>query len=201
MNPYEVFGLYISLKNHFTKKSYDYHKYSGKTRTSLQSFYKRKDRFFFEKLSRKKTKEEIMNFFVANFVLCSDPSSLWIGDIVKDGEENYLKWKRTIQSLSYIFKNEIKLLLEEDFKSLFDCSRGHPILLRKYLRNEIHLETLVILNKIFSYVSKFDSKLQDPIWELVSIKICKYSSFLNIDVFAYRKILKEFLLDGAVTSC
>ena len=42
------------LKNHFTKEKYDYHKYCGKSRASIQSFYKRKDRFFFEKLSRQK---------------------------------------------------------------------------------------------------------------------------------------------------
>lgn len=54
MAPFDCYKTYLALKNHFTKSSYDYHKYNKKTRASLQSFYKRKDRFWFEKLSRQK---------------------------------------------------------------------------------------------------------------------------------------------------
>ena len=37
----------------------------------------------------------------------------------------------------------------------------------------------------------FDKKLNDPVWETVSLKIKKYSPFLNIDVPHYKKILLE----------
>ena len=67
--PFDTYKCYLSLKNHFTKDSYDYHKYCGKSRATIQSFYKRKDRMWFEKISRQKTDQEILDFFVANFVL------------------------------------------------------------------------------------------------------------------------------------
>jgi len=39
--------------------------------------------------------------------------------------------------------------------------------------------------------------MEDPVWQTVSRKIRKYNPFLNIDVFRYRKILKEIILGDA----
>ena len=195
MTPFDCYKTYLALKNHFTKKSYDYFTYNKKTRASLQSFYKRRDRFWFEKLSRQKNEKEIEDFFVSNFVFCSDPDTLWIGEIIKEGEERYQQWQRKKQSLSYIFRQESKNLFEDnEFDKVFACSKGHPILLKKFLTNEISLETMVIYDRIFQYKNNFDKKLTDPVWEMVSCKIKKYSPFLNIDVLSYRKILKEVIL-------
>ena len=59
VNPFETYKSYLGLKNHFTRDKYDYHKYCGKSKASINSFYRRKDRFFFEKLSRQKSDEEV----------------------------------------------------------------------------------------------------------------------------------------------
>ena len=63
--PFDAYKQYLSLKNHFTKEKYDYHKYCGKSRSTVQSFYKRKDRFWFEKLARNKDDKEVVDFFVS----------------------------------------------------------------------------------------------------------------------------------------
>ncbi|MFZ9876795.1 MAG: hypothetical protein ACO3EY_07050 [Candidatus Nanopelagicales bacterium] len=195
MAPFDCYKVYLALKNHFTKDSYDYHKYCKKTRASLQSFYKRKDRFFFEKMSRQRDEKEVEDFFVANFVSCNDPESLWIGEIMREGEERYKGWQRKVQSLSYLFKEESQSLFDEnEFDTVFNCSKGHPPLLKKFLSGKISLETLVIYDKIFLFGNKFDKKLKDPVWETVSRRIKKYSPFLHIDVLSYRKILKELVL-------
>ena len=39
----------------------------------------------------------------------------------------------------------------------------------------------------------FDKKLKDPVWETVSLKIKKYKPFLNINVFQFKKILREII--------
>ena len=187
--------MYLSLKNHFTKDKYDFHKYCGKSRASVQSFYKRKDRYFFEKLSRQKTKEEIIDFFVSNFVSVSDPSTLWIGHLMREGEKNYIDWKKRNQSLTYNFKSEMEdILTDKELNVIFERTRGHPIILKKYLSGKISIETLSILDKIFGFVKDFDGDIQDPVWEVVSKKIKKYSPFLNIDIFAYKKSLREIVL-------
>lgn len=196
MTPFDCYKLYLSLKNHFTKNNYDYHKYCGKTRASLESFYKRKDRFFYEKLSRQKSDKEIENFFVSNFVSCSDPQSLWIGEIQKQGETKYKEWSKKIQSLSYLFKEEIESLFnKENFDEMFKIENNrHPKILKEHLMGNVSLETMLILDKILGFRNNFDKKLDDPVWELTSMRLKKYSSFLNIDVFRYKKILKESLL-------
>ncbi len=193
--PFDAYREYLALKNHFTKDSYDYHKYCGKSRATIQSFYKRKDRFWFEKVTRQKTDKEIVEFFVANFVSCNDPESLWIGEIMKEGESRYKEWQKKVQSLSYVFKEETQKIFEENkFEEVFDCSKGHPPLLKKFLGGKVSLETMVICDRIFQYGNNFDKKLKDPVWETVSRRIKKYNPFLNIDVFRYRKILKEVIL-------
>jgi hypothetical protein len=195
MMPYDAYREYLALKNHFTKDNYDYHKYCGKSRATVQSFYKRKDRMWFEKVARQKSDKEIVEFFVANFVSCSDPETLWIGEIIKEGEGRYHSWQKRIQSLSYVFKEETSKLFEENkFEQVFDCSKGHPLILKKFLSGNLSLETMVICDRIFMYGKNFDKKLKDPVWETVSRKIKKYNPFLNIDVFRYRKILKEVVL-------
>lgn len=194
--PFDAYKCYLSLKNHFTKDSYDYHKYCGKSRATVQSFYKRKDRFWFEKLARNKDDKEVVDFFVSNFITCTDPSKLWIGEMIRDGEDRYTAWKRRNQSLSYIFKEEVdKLFSENNFDAMFlvDGS-SHPQIIKEYLRDNISIETMVILDKILGFRNEFDKKLQDPVWETVSMRIKKYSPFLNIDVFQYKKVLKKIVL-------
>jgi hypothetical protein len=195
MAPFECYKTYLALKNHFNKDSYDYFTYNKKTRASLQSFYKRKDRFWFEKLSRQRDEKEIEDFFVSNFVSCNDPETLWIGEIIKEGEDRYRNWQKKVQSLSYIFKQESQSFFEENkFDAAFSCTKGHPLLLKKFLSGKISLETMVIYDRIFMFGKNFDKKLNDPVWETVSRRIQKYSPFLHIDVFCYKRILKEVIL-------
>ena len=195
MTPFDVYKTYLALKNHFTKDNYDYHKYCGKTRASLQSFYKRKDRYWFEKLGRQKSDTEIIDFFVANFVSSGDADSLWIGEIIREGESVYNNWKRKKESLTYVFREETAdLFTEYKFEEVFDCSKGHPPLLKKFLNGKISIETMVIYDRIFLFGKNFDKKLIDPVWQLVSKNIKKYNSFLNIDIFKFKKILKECVL-------
>ena len=193
--PVDAYRQYLALKNHFTKDSYDYHKYCGKSRATVQSFYKRKDRFWFEKVARQKSDQEIIEFFVANFVSCPDPETLWIGEMIKEGEERYTNWKKKIQSLSYVFKEETeKLFDDKKVDEIFQCSKGHPLILKSFLSGKISLETMVIYDRIFLFGKDYDKKLKDPVWETVSRKIKKYNPFLNIDVQRYKSILKNVVL-------
>ena len=191
MMPFEAYTCYLALKNHFTKEKYDYHKYRGKVRATQKAFYNRKDRFWFEKVTRQKKDKEIEDFFVSNFITCTDPQTLWIGEMIKVGEDRYTQWKKKVQSLSYTFKGEVEGLFEnEKIDDVFDCSSGHPIILKKFLSNNISLETMVICDRILSYRKDFDKKLKDPVWETMSLKLKKYSPFLHINVLNYKKILK-----------
>ena len=198
MMPFDAYRCYLSLKNHFTKDHYDYHKYRGKTRATVQAFYKRKDRFWFEKFARQKNDKEVEEFFVSNFIYSTDPATMWIGEMIKEGEGRYQEWKKKTQSLSYIFKEEVENVFEEQkVDDVFDCSKGHPPILKSYLGGDTSLETMVICDIIFGYGKDFDKRLNDPVWETVSRKIKKYKPFININVPRYKKILKEVVIHGS----
>ena len=191
VTPFETYRTYLSMKSHFTNPKYDFIKYGGKSRATMTSFNKRKDKYWFEKTSRKYSDQEVIDFLLSNFVNATNPQNLWIGEIINSGERTYAEWKMRQQSLTYMFTEQSEnLLSENDLEKVFNCSKGHPIVLKKYLGGEISLETLSILEKVFSFKGKFDKKLKDPVWETVSMKLKKYLPFLNINVFHFKNILR-----------
>jgi hypothetical protein len=194
VTPFETYQHYLSLKNHFTNPKYDFFKYGAKTRASISSFNKRKDKYWFEKTSRKYSDKEVVDFLVSNFVAADNPQNLWIGEIINSGERTYTDWMRRQQSLTYLFKEQSnELLLEIKLDDALNCSKGHPPVLKKFLSGQLSLETLTIYEKIFHFSKDFDKKLLDPVWETVSLKIKKYMPFINIDVFQYKKILRDII--------
>jgi hypothetical protein len=194
VTPFETYQHYLSLKNHFTNPKYDFFKYGAKTRASVTSFNKRKDKYWFEKTSRKYSDKEVVDFLVSNFTATDNPQNLWIGEIINSGERNYADWMKRQQSLTYLFKEQSnELLSENELETLFNCTKGHPLILKKFLSGSVSLETLTIFDKVFHFSKNFDKKLDDPVWESVSLKLKKYSPFLNIDMFQYKKILRSII--------
>ena len=178
------------MKSHFTREKYDYFQYGGKTNASIDSFYKRKDRYFFEKTSRKYPDEEVKQFFVANFVESTDPQSLWIGTIARTGDTTYSAWQKRQQSLFYKFKQQSDEMMDEyDYEEFFDASKGHPPVLKEHLAGRISVEEMCIYEKLFGYCKDYDKQLDDPVWRTVGLKIRKYLPFLNIDKKKYRSYL------------
>ena len=101
MNGFEVYKIYLAVKLHFTSKgrSYDFHRHLGKTTARLETFTKRRDRYFFHKLSKSYNNITIVDYFVSNFVT---NTNLWVGDIIgKTGDDNYKQWSKKIEALHY----------------------------------------------------------------------------------------------------
>ena len=191
MTPFEVYKLYLAIKLHFTTDSFDYFKCCGKTRASMQAFEKRKDIYFFKKLAAKYSKEELVEYFVANFI---GDESTWIGNISRIQNSNvYPRWKTKINELHDTFKKDIQVLLKDNsFEDIFKVSHSHPPVITKYLSKSICLETLIILNGLLNYVKDFDSTITEPvIWPDLKRKVVKYEPFLSIDKTKYKKILLD----------
>ena len=193
---YEAFSLYQSLKLHFNQQTYDFFKYNGKTNTSKLVFENRKDKYHFYKLARKVTqKDDLVSFLVANFV---ENENVWIGDLLtEDAEVKFRKHQKIIQSLSYIFENDCKLIFE-DCKDPNDVIRvidgEYPILLKKALRKEIHVETLCLLAQILGFLPMWNKKITDTIrWPEYQKKLTKYALFLPQDMVKYKLILKKII--------
>jgi hypothetical protein len=192
MEPIDVYLLYCALKAHFGDGNYDYFKYEGKTRIKRDSFYKRKDRFFFVKLSRKKEYQDIKNYLVANFV--SNPD----GYVARFDDKTYEDWLYRKQNFYTIFTDEMRPLVK-DFEPLFIVkSNNHPKLLQEYLGKRVSLETLIILNQMLRYDKKWDKQLLgDFIWNDVKKLMKNYQGFLTINDQRYRIQLLKLIEEGS----
>ena len=193
---FETYKTYIAVRNHFTQDSYDYFKYNGKTRVNADSYLKRKDRFFFAKLERKLSKEERLYFFVANFV---NNDHSWSGSLVTDNSmETYQDWMKDIQSLSYRFKEDCDKLKEvvdlsgKRFDDLFKADGSHPPLLKLFLRKDVSLETMVLIDRVLGYANRWSAELDDDFtWNQVKKVIDKYKAFVQVDLDKYKQIMKQ----------
>lgn len=187
-----MYLLYCALKAHFGDGNYDYFKYEGKTRIKRDSFYKRKDRFFFVKLSRKKEYQDIKNYLVANFV--SNPD----GYVARFDDKTYEDWLYRKQNFYTIFTDEMRPLVK-DFEPLFIVkSNNHPKLLQEYLGKRVSLETLIILNQMLRYDKKWDKQLLgDFIWNDVKKLMKNYQGFLTINDQRYRIQLLKLIEEGS----
>ena len=197
MIPFEVYRTYLSVRNHFTRDSYDFFKFGGKTKVSSGAFDRRKDRYIFDKISKDFRDDEVPLLFVSNFVA---KDKFWIGNVLSEESRNiYTTWKKRIQSLSYGFKNDVEIIAQEmndreiDFNSVFKIQDGqHPIILRLALANLISLESFLILNKILDFFPQFNRQIGETIiWPDFYKKCVKYEPFVKVDTTQFKFILKN----------
>ena len=189
MEPIDVYLTYCAMKAHFSKNSYDFHKYGGKTKVSRDSFWKRKDKYFFVKLVKKyDSSDSIQDYLVSNFV--KDRG----GYIANFNDENYEAWKDRKTDFYNIFSNELKPLVK-DFEPLFQTkNNNHPKLLKEFLGERISLETLIVLDYLLDFSKKWDKELkEDVVWPDIKKLMENYKRFLTFDVKQCRIILLNLI--------
>jgi hypothetical protein len=191
MSPFEVYEMYLAIKMHFTQPSYDYFKYSGKVKSNIESFNKRKDRYFFEKLSRKKARKDVLNYFVSNFIESSDPSKMWVGEMKISGEDNYLKWKGRVHSFTYLFESDLNTLTEDChlYEAIISKS-GHPKIIKSYLAGRICLESVVVMDDLTKFMSKLPGS-SDPVLEIIRSRVSKYRPFFVYDKDSVVRVIRS----------
>lgn len=193
-NGFETYSLYIALKNHFSSKRYDFHKYNGQIKSHYSAYEARPDRLFFDKIGKKYPKSKLIDIFVSNFVERPD---MWIGDVLdSEAEEIHTTWVQKIESLTYNFSEECGDMLSwlekkgKKFNDLFKVDgHDHPLIVKMALQRVLSLESFIIIDMILGFCRKVDKKLSDPIWDLFYLKVRKYAPFLNVDVGKCREIL------------
>jgi len=193
MTPYESFIMYSALKLHFGSEKFDYFKYNRKVNVAKDTFEKRKDKYDFVKLSRKYSDDEMELFFVSNFLV--HPKA-WSKELLTDeANDCFIEKQKVLQSLSYVFKNDIEML-KEKFENLNDMLKvsdnTYPPLLKMTFQKDVHLETFIILDSILKFVPIWNKKITDTFrWPDFALMCKKYKPFLSLETFKFRKILKE----------
>ena len=185
VEPYEAYVKYLALKSHFSDKNYDFFKYNGKVKAWRSTFDTRKDKYFFYKLSKKK---DPIEYLVANFIGSND---FYIGNIRADeSDQIYMDYKKRKESLSYVFKSDLSKMKENFNDNIVVPDNEHPYLLRLYMRGDISLETLTLINKCVNIFDYWDKELKDDImWPDIKLKAIKYDPFMSVDINKYREII------------
>ena len=197
---FDVYRTYLAMKQHFSKPKFDFFQYDGKVKASEKKYQERNDFYFFERLARKLTAIEVKEYLLSNFVYASNPAKVWIGDIQRNGKENWVKWQKQNQSLRYHIDQDLNKIISYQekhgfsFNEMFSVQGGHPPILRMYIRGDLCLETIIILDMVLKFMGKWDSKLDDPLWNPLSLKIKKYKPFLSIPVSDYKALMREKFL-------
>ena len=199
MNGFEVYKIYLAIKLHFTSKnqSYDFHKHNGRTTARLETFTKRRDRYYFHKLSKSYNNNTIVDYFVSNFV---SNTNLWVGDIIgKAGDEHYKQWSKKIESLHYYYEKDIDYIIERmttkdiKFNDLFLSIDGqHPPIIKMFLAKKINFETLIILDDILRFTKKLNKNIKEKVlWPKLFDRMKRYKPFLSYNITKYKISLRD----------
>lgn len=198
---FDVFKVYLSVKNHFTT-DYDYFKYGGRVTAKLESFTKRPDRYFFHKLSKRFSERDILDYFVSNFAI---DGNKWVGNLLNnEGTENYTNYRKYKESFDYHFRNDCVCIRNElDNRGLlfddgFSVVAGqHPRVLRLLLQKKIHIQTAIILDSVLSFSKVWDKEIDERVvWPKISHTVAKLRPFVTYNQTQAKLIMKEVFVNA-----
>ncbi len=193
MTPFNIYKLYCALSTHFTNPKYDFFKYDGRTTVKFENFEKRRDKYFFHKLSRCVSQCDMQMYLCSNFV---DHGKVWVGDLIdQNAKDTFLKHRKIHESLKYTFKNECELIFgdcENPNEIIISVNGCYPLLLIDFFQNKLSIETLCILDDLLDFIPDWDKSITDTIrWPTYSLKIKKYKPFIKYDKEIFKQILLE----------
>lgn len=196
MTGIEFCATYLAVKLHFTQEKYNFFSGSGKAKIGEEAFNRRKDKFKFHRLARNIPDDEVVPFLVANFLENGD---CWTQNLLEEEARSaYNKHRKITQAMTEYYRNDLAKFPKDpkQINEMFAVHNGgHPKLLTMYLQGDILLETMVILNNVFQFLSKWDKEItEDVIYPKISRKIRKYGSFLEVNVAKYKDLTKTCLL-------
>ena len=187
---FETYKLYLALKMHFSTEGYDFFKYHGKVKAKKEKFDMNPAKYAFAKLS---SKSDPRGLIISNFI--SLGPTIWVGDLLTPrGEEIYMKWKGKQEALSYIFKGDLNKLPDELDTTLEAPEKyEYPLLLKMYLHGEVELETLILLQEKFKFLSYWKGILSphDPAWKSTEMLFSKYRGFIEFDQQKIFEIIEQ----------
>ena len=191
MDEYELFEKHIALKLHFKEGKYDYFLYHGKVKSaSVASLNKRKDRYQYYKLSKKK---KPLEFLIANMVVHGD---VWIGSLVTDDkyDSTYQKWKGRQARLTYNFGEELDCFDGNFSGSINITNKKYSTCMRAILTKKFSYESAIILDGITNCFDYWDKHFSDDIiWKDISLKLRAYKPFVAYDIDKCKqKVLDKF---------
>lgn len=198
VNGKSVFMLYLMMKNHFNGK-YDVIKYHWTMRISDQAYNKRRDKYFFEKLSEKHMLKELTLIFMSNLVANQDA---WIGDISDaDAMVFYREYIGRLKRMKTQYEDDIKNIyyfsqkVGESLSGIFEYNiKGDSSYIFKLLQsNVISFETFILLDSFLNIIDKHDNSTNNLVWSNYSTKLNAYKKILDVDADEAKRVFMEVI--------
>lgn len=121
---------------------------------------------------------------LSNFIERGD---FWIGEVFDDeAEQTFVEWKKRLQSLGEIFSQDSSTIVKElikkniNFDDLFVVENGsHPIIMKMAMREDICIESFILLDSILGFFDRFEKELDDDfLWVELKSKCANYKPFI-----------------------
>lgn len=167
-------------------------------RISDTAYQKRRDKYFFEKLSDKYTLKELALIFMSNLVANQDA---WIGDISDaDALVFYREYIGRLKRIKQVFEDDIKNIYYfskkvevQALSEIFDYNKkvNSSYIFKLLQSNVISFETFILLDSFMDIINKHDEQTNDLVWSKYSTKLNAYKKILIIDNLEARKLFIE----------
>lgn len=187
MTGQEAYQIFLGMKLHFTRKSYDYLTYGPKRvdEESMGKVY-----VLASAVGRKfQTKEALEQRLIALFKV----KNVWLNEITSaEAEKAEIEHLKAIRTFSYNLEQHL-IFMQEQYPNIRDCFRVNnsfevPPVGRMLLNKEINLETYCALDMLL----KFSRNINDLVWKEQRMRAEKYSAFFRPDLTQCAKIAKPF---------
>ena len=177
MSALEAYKIYLSIKLHFQRATYDITKHGMRANMHREKFEAKTNmKLIFGKLARKYKKQELINIIVSNFANGDKYGGMPFDSNAMDV---YKDWVSRRNKRSYQFEQDLNSIydrMKQD--NIEDCTvdSGHPLIIKMLLGKQIALETVVIINRELNFI---DDYKDDLILKDTCLTVIKYTPFLE----------------------
>lgn len=186
LTPFRTYQIYNSLKLHFNQEKFHVAKYGTKSkRFNFEAFEKTNNSLFYSLSKQLQTEEIAIPTIAANLV--RDPS-LWVNKIDKDCAVTLRKYN---SSVKYFMDDFTQLLSEHSFKDLIKSDFPNLV-----ISGEVEPELLAMMNRVVPVYKLLDKDCSNKLmWNLVKLRLQKYSHFVIINSVKELDTIRSFITD------
>ena len=193
IEPERVKEIFLALKLHFNS-NYNYLKYQGKTRSAP---IRANEVWHINKIRNKlRTEEYVFTFFLYNMM-----NDFWktgnFGSYIgayanSESVTVWANWRTWLERPYDNILRDLEKLSGHSLRQLIDPADSHPIIIKRAMGREIHLNTIALLYRDLK-LKNYWLNNADPVLENFVSTIDKYQCFLEVEQGLIKKVLDETL--------
>lgn len=185
-----VFALYLAYKNHMEGR-YDAVKYKFNINVTNAAYDKRKDKFYFEKFSKKYTFIQLVVLFLSNNI----NQDTWIGELENTEQlDNYRNYLGNLRKIKINFVEDIKNIFyfsktkNIEIKDIF-YDKDKSYLIRLVRADIIKVESVLLLDSFLNIFDKYNK--EDIAWNTIINRYTNYRKLSIIDTETTKQLFKQ----------